>query len=105
MKLQTILTKLNNTNLKNRVEELKKLDNFSSNKNFYGKAHTGWIVVGKKYYKVLKSYNTYVAIITFDDDGEGKYYFENYSTTTLRHIKEFLGTTKPLKILLKERTK
>ena len=57
---------------------------YDARQSFYGKAQV--FVNEEEEIKVLKSYNTFVAIIK----GNHAFISETYSNTTLRHIKEFL---------------
>lgn len=57
---------------------------FDSAKSFYGKAQV--LENEQQEIKVLKSYNTFVCVIK----GNHAFISDTYSSTTLRHIKEFL---------------
>ena len=59
-----------------------------SKKSFYGKA----IVVDENGVKTLFSYNT--KIMSMDNDGSIRRYYDDWTATTGRHIKAFCGMNK-----------
>ena len=61
---------------------------FSPRKSFYGKAQVLHLQNGAK---LLKSYNTIVAIVYTDDNGETNFAINGkYSATTTSHQREFI---------------
>lgn len=60
---------------------------FDTHKSFYGKAV---VKVVESVSKTLYSYNTKVAQITYENGEKTLKIFGFYSSTTLRHIKEFV---------------
>jgi len=61
---------------------------YDSRASFYGKAHVVVNEFGTE--KKLYSYQTHVATIKIDIDGDNAEIYGDYSQTTNRHIKEFL---------------
>ena len=78
------LTKLTNSPV---VEDEELSAEFSTRKSFYGKAH---VLTLKNGVKLLKSYNTIVAI-AYDDNGKINFAINGkYSGTTTSHQREFI---------------
>ena len=71
------------------IEHSYELKPVTSQKSFYGKAEVYVLKDGRR---ILRSYQTYVAVI--DADGQVYNTWGGWSATTGKHIKSFLGLNK-----------